>query len=241
MSSVQKDTIGVSRQTAYRRHNPEKAKEQRARDNEARKSKDDYLVNTRDGCAMSIRRRNTVGRYHEMTTNNPDMLWDDVITDLENNKDAKTRVGTKKYTTVDDFEFYISKSVYRKKCGDVEKLAGLYFKWVENGKIPSNIKIIKNDEEAKEHRNLGFYVYMITYPDGEKVKIGRHTGHLLSLRTRYNTHTCGEYTIYAYETPDNIKLEKHLHLTLKKKDLHSVREFFIDTKETRGVFFNTGA
>ncbi len=109
--TVSTNMSGVSRKTEYRARNQEKTQEQMRRDYEVRKSKDNYRENKKDIDALSDRRKTSVKRYHEMTTINPKVTWDDIVTDLKNSQDAKTQRGVKKYTTVDDFSKYVAEKL----------------------------------------------------------------------------------------------------------------------------------
>ncbi len=58
---------------------------------------------------LFVLRKRTVERYTEIVAINP-MSWDDILKDLEAVQKEITRVGSKCYTTVDDFEVYVERS-----------------------------------------------------------------------------------------------------------------------------------
>lgn len=110
--------------------------------------------------------------------------------------------------------------------------------------VPPSVITISSDEQAKQHRKLGFYVYMITSPGAPSVKIGKHTGDLHQLRIRYNTSNLwGQYDIYAFPTANNILVEKGLHILLDSFELREIKnqEKFKDTPKTREIFFGTAS
>ena len=58
---------------------------------------------------LGKKRKTTVERYNELLKSRPEMTFDEILEDLEIAQDEKTRIGTPRYTTVDDFKKYVVK------------------------------------------------------------------------------------------------------------------------------------